>query len=169
MESMNFPEELKEFTLKESLFFNDSISMHIPDYMKDMPTEDYQRRFPGQIKTEVAMTSPQGNAILVFQEQVLDNPIISIDIFIEQESIKMERVIPGYAEMGRGTKVINGLNVGCIQYKSNAIDKDLINTFFAFRMGNTLRYGLFIAPFEWCEAWTKIFLTCIETLRVEKC
>lgn len=169
MNKRKIPKELNNYALKEHSFFQNTVSIQLPDFMKPMSAEEYQTRYGSVLKNEVALLSEHGNAVFVISKIERAGSTASISGFIEKERAVFSRIVPGYVELGVGTKSINKTSVGCIQYKSNAIDKDIINLFFAFATDEEIRYGLFAAPHEWQEAWTTIFLTCIETLRVEKC
>jgi len=169
LEHIAIPEDLKDFSLEKHCFFDNSISLDLPDYMTFMTEESLRQHLVGQIDPAVAMSSPHGDATFIFERQGLGASKITVDSFLEQERFIFNRLIPGYAEIGYGTKSINGIKVGCVQYKSNAVDKDMINIFFAFKTVDNIMYGLFTAPFEWSDIWTKIFIRCIETLRVDAC
>lgn len=166
MQNIVIPEDLKELSMKKFSFFDDAFSIELPDYMNFMTEQERLRHFAGRMNPSVAMTSPHGDALLVLEKQELEEPEESIDSFIEKERLILSRLIPGYVEIGYGTKFISRTKVGCIQYKSNAIDKDMINIYFAFKSDNVISYGLFAAPFEWSDIWTKVFLSCIDTLHV---
>ena len=168
MDQIMIPKELNNYTLKEHSFFQNTVSIQLPDFMKPMSAEEYQMRYGRALKNEVALLSEHGNAVFTFSRTGLAGSIMSISAFIEKERDIFSRIVPGYVELGVGTKNINKTSVGFIQYKSNAIDKDIINVFFAFAADEEIRYGLFAAPYEWQEAWTIVFLTCIETLQLTK-
>lgn len=169
MDKITIPKELNNYTLKEHSFFQNTVSIQLPDFMKPMSAEEYPMRYGRVLKNEAALLSEHGNVVFTFSRTELAGSTLSIPEFIEKERAIFSRIVPGYVELAVGIKSINKTSVGCIQYKSNAIDKDIVNFFFAFATDEEIRCGLFAAPCEWQEAWALVFLTCIETLRVKKC
>lgn len=168
MEQQVIPEEWKEFKLKTYSFFEDTVQIQLPEFMQDMSPNEEQRIFTSNTMSQTILSASQDYPVLSFSKQPCDASINSIEEFIEQQRKVFCRIIPGYIEFGRGTKMINSLNVGCIQYKSNAIDQDLYNIFFSLKHKVEIYCGVLVTPYDFHEIWTSIFLNCIETLHIKK-
>ena len=166
MEQLIIPEELKNFKMKKQTFFEGEVTLMLPDFMNPMPEKENNAPFTKMFVSENTLVSLQNNAVFAIYKKDKDEAVKNAEAFTDAQIKVLPRMVPGYAELGRGNKNINGCKVRCVQYKSYAVDKDMNNIFFCFETDEKIIYGFFSTPYYMYKVWTDIFLTFIETLKI---
>ena len=161
---LDTPNDIIEFNFKEFIFFNGFFKINLPDFFVDMHFDDKNTgTIPGIIKTnetkDIFFTFDKVSEIL---------NINTVQKVLDQQRRVVSRLAPGYKEFGYGTKQINNNIIACLEYKSNAVYKDLYNVFYMISLENEMVVGTFTCPYVILSMWRPIFLACIDSIHTYK-
>jgi hypothetical protein len=145
----------------EVLTFKENIVIDLPDGFYKMTEEDLKEK-NFLIKPEYIFTNKE-NAYIILEikekekGEFLDN--------LKKTYAVMERITPGFKGLGMAKKMINDIEVGAIQYKSNTVTDELYNIMMICQVKDT---QLMVSGHcVWGEyaKWKPLFFKMSETIR----
>lgn len=161
------------FQLVRQKFLNESVSIRLPEFLKDLSEDERKNRRLSLPDSDVLKMNKEHKVMFALsvndfslrQDEHLDEEE-RVAVMLEAQRRVVSRIAPGYQEYGVHCKKIDGRTVGYLKYKSNSIEDDIYNIFYLFFGGDKMITGVFSGLMADMEEWNHIFLVCLDTLKL---
>lgn len=166
-ERTSIREEFRSFKLIKYEFFN-AVLLSIPDFLQEISDEEKKLKLSPALTENVWVASNEKHDIFFQISQLVDiGAQTDLKALFKQMKAQIGTITAGFQLFGSGTKMVNDIEVACMNYKYTSLGGNKYVIMFLFLSERKCFLGNFIAPFDCQEECTSAFLMLINTLHIK--
>ena len=158
----------KSYEFKENLFFDEKLSIYIPEEFVDMSENMKNTKYPSNQRPEIIKTDEAGSTNIMLNR--IDNELDEDQVEDLKDGMKalLKKMNPSNVFFTDGVEPVDEKNIGYFEFKSPAMDVAIYNLMFFFEFKGKTVMGTFCCIYDEYKSWRDIAFQVMKTVRVLK-
>lgn len=155
----------EELEFKETLLFEETLSVYLPSDFVDMPVELAKIKYPMEQRPGIIKTNETTSINFTFHllEEPCGNGQIEPLNDLFYQSVK--RAYPSNSFFEKKVEEVNGMSVGWFDFVSTGFDQKIYNIMYCLPLNGQLLLGVFNCPASETENWKEAALQVMRSLK----
>lgn len=158
----------KVYKFKENSFFDEKLSMYIPEEFTDMPESMKNIKYPSNQRPEIIKMDETGTTNIMLNN--IDNELNEDQVEDLKDGMKalLKKMNPSNVFFTDGVESVDGKNIGYFEFKSPAMDVAIYNLMFFLEFEGKTVMGTFCCKYDEYKDWRDIAFQVMKTIKVSK-